>query len=60
MSREGRVVNKNRIATHSAVVSYVGISHDEIAIADLGQCSILNGATMNRHIFANDIVVTDM
>ncbi|MNT17484.1 hypothetical protein D3C72_1526340 [compost metagenome] len=53
------VVDQNAVIADDAVMPDVGISHDQVVIAQRGFRTVLHGATVNGHAFTDDIVVTD-
>ncbi|MCY1173607.1 hypothetical protein D9M73_137730 [compost metagenome] len=47
------------MVANDTVVTDVGVGHDQVVIAQGGFRTVLNGPTVNRHAFTDDVVVTD-
>ena len=60
MPRQCRVVHQNSVISYDAVMTNMNVRHQQITIADRRQRSILHGPAVNRHVFSDDVVVTDV
>ena len=54
-----RAVGDDDVAAQLAIVSDVAASHEEVVVADGGDAFLLFGGAVDRHAFANDVVVAD-
>ena len=59
MAAKSRGVGHDDVVTNRAVVSDVGVSHDEVVAAYAGEASAFDGAAVDGDELANDIVVAD-
>jgi len=59
MAAKSRGVGHDDVVANRAVVSDVGVSHDEVVAADAGEASAFDGASVDGDELANDIVVAD-
>src|SRR5690606_17025724 len=56
---QGRVVDQDAVVADHAVMTDVGVGHDQVVVADGGFRTVLHGAPVQGHAFADDVVVTD-
>ncbi|MNC05431.1 hypothetical protein D3C75_529030 [compost metagenome] len=59
MARQCGVVHQDAVVANHAVVADVGIGHDQVVIAQGRFRTILDGATVDRHAFTDDVVITN-
>ena len=59
VARKRRVIHQDRVVADTGVMADVHIRHDEIVVANRRFRPVLHRATVNRHILANDVVVTN-
>jgi len=59
MPCQGGVVDKDTVVANHTVMTHVHIGHQQIIVADSGFATILHGAAVDGHTFANSVVVTD-
>uniref|UniRef100_A0A1I8ADR0 Ald_Xan_dh_C2 domain-containing protein n=1 Tax=Steinernema glaseri TaxID=37863 RepID=A0A1I8ADR0_9BILA len=53
------VVDQDAVVADHAVVPDMGIGHDQVVITQGGFATVLHGATVNGHAFADHVVVAD-
>src|SRR5690606_1454845 len=54
-----RVIGEDAAIAYRGIVPHMHIGHEQVVVADGGLATILDGAAMNRHAFANHIVIAD-
>ena len=59
MTRQRRIVHKNRMVLNNTVVTDMHVAHDEVVVSHVSIASVLHGTSVNRHVLAYDVVVTN-
>ena len=59
MTRQRRIVHKNRMVLHDTVVTDMHVAHDEVVVSHVSIASVLYGTAVNRDVLAYDVVVTN-
>ncbi|MNP13907.1 hypothetical protein D3C76_1062070 [compost metagenome] len=59
MAGQRRVVDQDAMIANDTVVTDVRIGHDQVVVTDRGFRTVLHGATVNGHAFADHIVIAD-
>ena len=54
-----RVVGKDAVIAHAAVMRHMGVDHEEVPGADPGDALVLHGAAVHRAVLADDVVIAD-
>src|SRR3546814_18839347 len=59
MAGQRGVVDQDAVVANDAVMTDVGVGHDQVMVAQGRFGTILNGATVNRHAFADHVVIAN-
>ena len=59
MTRQCRIIHQNRMVLNNTIVTYVRVAHDEVVVSHVGIASVLHGTSVNRHVLAYDVAVTN-
>ena len=57
MPGKGRVVGKDAVIAHAAVMRHMGVDHEQVPRADPGDALVLYGAAVHRAVLAYDVVI---
>ena len=60
MTRDADVVDEDCVIAYVAVMAYVDVRHEEVAVADRGEAAVLRGADVDGAEFAQRVVVADL
>ena len=59
MPPEGRTVTEDGLASHQAIMGYMGIGHKNVVVTNAGAPPTTTGTSINRHKLAKNVALAN-